>query len=84
MNVDPRLIAVGAVALIVILWAIATLLHRVDWRVTARGVRNGSIVAAILFVITTFVVTIYLNGRVDRLERPISRTRWRLVFSRGC
>ena len=67
MNFDLAVLIVIGATLTAILWAVAILLQRVDARVTARGFRNGSIVALILFVITTIVVTIYFNGRASGL-----------------
>jgi hypothetical protein len=68
---------VRAVGLIVaifvtaVLWAVAFALGRVDIRVTARGLRNGALIAAVLFAITLVIVTFAFNGRavfVDVLD----------------
>lgn len=61
------------VALVVtaVLWAAAFVLGRVDARVTARGLRNGALIAAALFGITVVIVTFVYNGRavfVDTLD----------------
>jgi hypothetical protein len=50
-----QVIAYGAT---VVLWAAAIVLHVVDWRVVARGLRNGLIVAAILFAAAGVVVAL--------------------------
>src|SRR4051812_22727565 len=63
MTFDLRVVVTMAVGATVLLWAAAVTLRRVDGRVTARGFRNGSIVAVILFLVTTIVVTIYFNGQ---------------------
>jgi hypothetical protein len=67
MDIDPRIVVGAAIVLTVILWAAAIVLQRVDARVTARGFRNGSLIAVVLFLIATIVVTIYFNGRTSGL-----------------
>jgi len=63
MYIDPRVVVFVAVALTVLLWAAAIVLGRVDWRVTARGFRNGALIAAGLFAITATIVAFVFNGR---------------------
>ena len=62
------IVALGVTA---VLWAAAFVLGRVDARVTARGLRNGALIAAALFGITVVIVTFVYNGRavfVDTLD----------------
>ena len=69
---DPRLVIVLlALAVTGVLWAAALVMGRVDVRVTARGFRNGALIAAALFGITVAIVTFVFNGRavfVDTLD----------------
>ncbi len=63
MDLDPRLVVIAAVVALVVLWVTAFALGRVDARVTARGLRNGALIAAALFAITAVIVSIVFNGR---------------------
>ena len=63
MDIDPRIVAFVAIAATVVLWAVAIVLGRVDARVTARGLRNGSLIALVLFAITAVIVALVFNGR---------------------
>ena len=66
--------AVGLIvglAITIVLWAAAFLLGRVDIRETAHGLRNGALIAAVLFAATVVIVTLVYNGRavfVDTLD----------------
>jgi vancomycin resistance protein YoaR len=61
VDIDPRILIAGGM-ITVVLWAIPIVLGRVDGRVTARGFRNGSIIAAGLFLVTTALVAIFFYG----------------------
>ncbi len=70
MILDAPIIVV-AIAVLLVLWITAIAMHRVDGRVTLRGLRNGALIAAALFAITVVIVTLVFNGRavfVDRLD----------------
>jgi hypothetical protein len=71
-TVDVRLVGLVAAAIVTAaLWAAALLLGRVDAKVTARGFRNGVLIAAGLFAVTVVIVTFVYNGRavfVDTLD----------------
>jgi hypothetical protein len=63
LNVDLPLAAGIAVVASVALWLAALVLGRIDMRVTARGLRNGALIAAALFVIAAVIVALLFNGR---------------------
>ena len=63
MDIDPRIVAFVAIAATVVLWAVAIVMGRVDARVTARGLRNGSLIAFVLFAISAVIVAFVFNGR---------------------
>lgn len=64
MDTDLRTwLIVVAIAITVVLWLIAIALGRVDVKVTLRGLRNGLLIAAVIFVITAVIVTFVFNGR---------------------
>jgi hypothetical protein len=70
--VDLRFVLAAALVVVaVVLWAVALALGRVDARVTARGFRNGALIALVLFAVTVAIVTFVFNGRavfVDTLD----------------
>ena len=63
VDIDLRIVAAVAIGATVVLWAVAIVLGRVDSRVTARGFRNGALIAIVLFAITAVVVAFVFNGR---------------------
>lgn len=69
---DLRWIALAVAAVVTAtLWVVVIALGRVDARVTARGLRNGALIALALFAITVVIVTFVFNGRavfVDVLD----------------
>jgi len=62
MGFDLRLglLVLGAVVTVV-LWAAAFAMRRVDREVTIRGLRNGLLVALVLFVVTATLVTLMFD-----------------------
>src|SRR4051794_17859984 len=63
MDIDPGLLAAAAIVITVVVWAMAIALRRVDFKVTAQGLRNGVLIAAVLFALTVLIVTFVFNGR---------------------
>ncbi len=63
MAIDPPVVALILIIATVLLWAAAIILGRVDGRVTARGLRNGALIATALFAITAVIVALVFNGR---------------------
>ena len=63
MDINSGLLILVALGITVGLWSAAIALGRVDWRLTARGLRNGAYVAVILYAITIAIITFVFNGR---------------------
>lgn len=61
MDFDLRVVIFAGIALTGILWAIPIALQRVDARVTARGFRNGSVIATGIFLVSAVIVAILFD-----------------------
>lgn len=63
MDMDPGVVALLAIGITAAVWTGAFALDRIDPRVTARGLRNGALIALGLFAVTLVIVTFVVNNR---------------------